>query len=62
MDVTTEPGADGLPQLVIPGAERASPVSMLIHHMAQPKRSTKPQRPVDQGLFDTEARNQLSLF
>ena len=36
-DFPTEPGAEGLPQLVIPGTERASDRELLLRRSADPR-------------------------
>lgn len=61
-DYRTEPGAEGLPQLVIPGAEAAPVAQVLQRRMDAPKAPSKPQRAADHGLFDAGARAQLPLF
>jgi hypothetical protein len=52
-----EPGAEGLPQLVIPGAE-AIPQPNLTRKAMKPQRHDMPEG----GLFDDGARAQLTLF
>lgn len=49
-------------QTVIPGAERISDRELAERRMAAPARAAVPQRPADEGLFDTGARNQKELF
>jgi hypothetical protein len=49
-----EPGADGKPQAVLPGAERKSV-------MPTRRLARVPQKPSDHGLFSDEA-DQLDLF
>lgn len=55
-----EPGAEGKPQGVIPGTERATPKTMAERQAAAPMRASKPQRSLDFGLFGDEP-NQLDL-
>lgn len=59
---TTEPGADGLPQLVIPGAERATTAQLLARRMQEAKRGPKVAQREPGGLFSATVRDQLSLF
>lgn len=59
---TTEPGADGLPQLVIPGAERATTAQLLARRMQEAKRAPKVAQREPGGLFSATVRDQLSLF
>lgn len=49
-------------QLLIPGVPAVSLRARLQLLMAQPLIPGKPQKPLDIGLFDEAARNQLSLF
>lgn len=55
-----EPGADGKPQAVLPGAERVTSAHIARNHAAAPLRPRKPQKPCDVGLFSDDA-NQLDL-
>ena len=55
-----EPGAEGMPQAVIPGAEREPVRQTLERKMEGGKRSEKPQREPG-GLFG-DASRQLDLF
>lgn len=57
---TYEPGAEGMPQAVIPGAEREPVRQTLERKMEGGKRSEKPQREPG-GLFG-DASRQLDLF
>jgi hypothetical protein len=58
-----EPGAEGKPQLVIPGAERISQREELERKGAQPKRGKKAQKTVDGlPLFESEPDPQGDLF
>jgi hypothetical protein len=50
-------GADGKPQLVLPGAERRSVAQIKSN---APLKPAKPQKPCDHGLFSDEA-DQLDL-
>jgi hypothetical protein len=49
-------------QLLAPFVTPVSVRQRLDHLMAQPLLPRKPQKPLDIGLFDEAARNQLSLF
>ena len=49
-------------QLLAPFVAPVSGRQRLDHLMAQPLLPRKPQKPLDIGLFDEAARNQLSLF
>lgn len=52
-----EPGADGKPQAVLPGAERESLAKV---RASAPMRPRKPQKACDHGLFSDDA-DQLDL-
>lgn len=55
-----EVGAEGKPQLVIPGAERISDAQIAQRRAAERLRPEAPQRPMDEGLFgDTRAQDEL---
>lgn len=56
-----EPGAEGLPQAVIPGAERRPQATMLALAAAAPLKPRKPQRAPgsDGGLFDAQGQMPL---
>lgn len=56
-----EPGADGKPQLYIPGAERISAAEQARRAAAAPLRPRVSQRACDHGLFSDES-NQQELF
>ena len=62
MTYPTDPGADGLPQLVIPGAERITDRQLAERRMDGAMQAQARQRPADHGLFDTGARDQGDLF
>jgi hypothetical protein len=49
-------------QRLIPGVAPVSLRQRLEHRAAQPLAPTKLQKPLDIGLFDLAARNQLDLF
>ena len=49
-------------QVLIPGVAPVSLRQRLELLMADPLRPRKPQRPLNIGLFDEDARNQLDLF
>lgn len=55
-------GAEGLPQMVIPGAERITDRQLAERRMAGAMQPQARQRPADHGLFDTGARDQGDLF
>jgi len=55
-----EPGADGKPQAVLPGAERISMAKIAATRALGPMRPKKPQKACDVGLFSDEA-DQLDL-
>lgn len=55
-----EPGADGKPQAVLPGAERTTSAHIARNRSAAPLRPRKPQKPCDVGLF-SDAADQLDL-
>ncbi len=55
-----EPGADGKPQAVLPGAERVSEADIARNRARDCLKSAKPQQPCDHGLFSDEA-SQLKL-
>lgn len=57
----TEPGAEGLPQTIILGAERVSDKNLAELRAKQPLRATANQKPMDIGLFGDE-KNQGELF
>ena len=62
-EFTTEPGAEGLDQAVIPGAERVSDRELVERRMREPMGPKANQRPLDFGLFGDETdKDQLSLF
>lgn len=58
---TYERGAEGYEQGVIEGAEREADRLVAERKMAQPLRSDAKQKPADEGLFDTGARDQMDL-
>ena len=49
-------------QFVVPGVRPVTLRDRLAVRMAAPLGSHKPQKPMNIGLFDEDARNQLSLF
>ena len=55
-----EPGADGKPQAVLPGAERVAEAHIARIRAMGPMRPKKPQKACDVGLFSGEA-DQLDL-
>jgi hypothetical protein len=57
----TEPTPEG-EQILIPGVRAVSLRERLELRMAAPLGPRKPQKPLNVGLFDEDARNQLSLF
>lgn len=56
-----EPGADGKPQAVLPGAERVTDAAIAQARANAALKPKKPQRPCDAGLFSDTA-NQRELF
>ena len=56
-----EPTAIG-PQSLVPGVAPISVADRLAWRAAAPLGPKKPQRPLDHGLFDMAARDQLDLF
>lgn len=56
-----EPTAIGN-QTLVPGVIPITPADRLAWRAAAPLEPKKPQRPADHGLFDMNARLQLSLF
>lgn len=58
----TEIGADGKPQTVIPGAERAASSAIAQRRADAPLKAKKAQRPCDAGLFgDTANQQEMKL-
>ena len=57
----TEPTPEG-EQMLIPGVRPVTVRERLALLMAAPLSPHKAQKPLDIGLFDEDARNQLSLF
>lgn len=55
-----EPGADGKPQAVLPGAEKVETCVIAQVRMNAPLKPKKPQKPCDHGLFSDDA-DQLDL-
>lgn len=55
-DVTSESGAEGKPQLVIPGAEKIGQGEQAQRRADKPMRPTKAQKPADEGLFGDESK------
>ncbi|MBA2690491.1 MAG: hypothetical protein H0U63_06795 [Burkholderiales bacterium] len=51
---SSEPGAEGKPQLIIPGAEQASDAAMAQRSADAPLRPTAPQKGMETGLFGDE--------
>lgn len=49
-------------QSLVPGVAPISAADRLAWRAAAPLAPTKPQRPIDHGLFDLAARDQLGLF
>lgn len=58
---TVEPGAEGRPQLVIPGAERASDARLAQRRADAPLRPKAPQKGLEDGLFG-DGHKQKELF
>jgi hypothetical protein len=59
--LATEPTPEG-EQILIPGVRPISVRERIETAMAAPLRPRLRQKPLDIGLFDEDARNQLSLF
>jgi hypothetical protein len=49
-------------QTLVPGVAPITPAARLAMRADAPLLPKKPQRPIDHGLFDTNARNQIDLF
>ena len=61
VSLATEPTPEG-EQTLVPGIRPISLRQRLEARMAAPLAPTKPQKPLNIGLFDEDARNQLDLF
>ena len=59
--ILTEPTPIG-EQRLVPGVAPITMRDRLQARMAAPLLPTRPQKPIDLGLFDMAARNQLDLF
>ena len=59
--IDTEPTAQG-DQMLVAGVARIGSRQRLAALQAAPLRPSKPQRPMNIGLFDEDARNQPDLF
>ena len=59
--LATEPTPEG-EQILIPGVRPVSLRERLAVLIAAPLAPRKPQKPLNIGLFDEDARKQLSLF
>jgi hypothetical protein len=59
--VASEPTEQG-EQVLVPGVPPVTWRQRLAVLFAAPLASAKPQRPMNIGLFDEDARNQLDLF
>jgi hypothetical protein len=49
-------------QALVPGVAPITPAARLAMRADAPLLPKKPQRAIDHGLFDTNARNQIELF
>jgi hypothetical protein len=49
-------------QTLVPGVAPITPAARLAMRADAPLLPRKPQRAIDHGLFDTNARNQIELF
>jgi hypothetical protein len=49
-------------QILVPGVAPITPAARLAMRADAPLLPKKPQRPIDHGLFDTNARKQIELF
>jgi hypothetical protein len=56
-----EPGADGMPQAVLPGAERTTQAELAQRRANAPLKPKASQRPCDAGLFSDQSQ-QKELF
>ncbi len=61
LPLASEPTPEG-EQTLIPGVRPVSLRDRLALRLAAPMAPSVPQKPLDIGLFDEDARNQLSLF
>ena len=61
LPLASEPTPEG-EQTLIPGVRPVSLRDRLLLRLAAPMAPRVPQKPLDIGLFDEDARNQLSLF
>ena len=61
LPLASEPTPEG-EQTLVPGVTPVSQRQRIEARMAAPLASRKPQKPLDIGLFDDDARNQLDLF
>lgn len=59
--LATEPTPEG-EQTLVPGVRPISARERIEARMAAPLAPRVPQKPLDIGLFDEDARNQLDLF
>lgn len=63
--MTTPPQAESTPigeQMLVPGVRPITTRERIEARMAAPLVAKKTQKPLDIGLFDEAARNQLNLF
>ena len=49
-------------QTLVPGVTPITPRDRLALRANAPLEPKRPQRPIDHGLFDTNARNQIEMF
>lgn len=61
MPLASEPTPEG-EQTLVPGIQPISTRARIEARMAAPLTPRVPQKPLDIGLFDEDARNQLDLF
>ena len=61
VSLATEPTPEG-EQTLVPGIRPISVRERIEARMVAPLVPTKPQKPLNIGLFDEDARNQLDLF
>jgi hypothetical protein len=61
LPLATEPTPEG-EQTLVPGVRPVSLRQRLALRMGAPLGPRKPQKPLNIGLFDEDARNQLDLF
>ena len=61
-DFETEPGAEGVDQAIIPGAEPLTEREVLERRMRGPATTEREQKPMDEGLWAPPEEEQMTLF